>query len=210
MQQSAGSVPVIARFQSERLHDGLQTAHVLRQLRRANSSVFNERDRLRWPDATGQKRETRFAHRPDKIHLRWIGQDFRAQPELSRLQDRQSVRHPVVEFNDQDRFAWLRIEFEQIARRLKMELAFGLIEQRPINVFDRGRLKIEKSDRCLHRFSHGREKDQAQSLLARQRRNLEFSGENRGEGPFAPRENIREIIRRVEKSFDAVTGPALD
>ena len=66
---------------------------------------------------------------------------------------RQSLCNVVVEFDDQNRFARFRIEFEQIARRLKMKLAFGLIEQRPIDVFDRSRLQIEKFDRGLHRFS---------------------------------------------------------
>ncbi len=70
MEQSAGGVTIITRLQSERFHDRLQSAHVIRQLRGTNGRVFNERDRFCWPDAAGQKREARFAHRPDQIHLR--------------------------------------------------------------------------------------------------------------------------------------------
>src|SRR6266511_6319425 len=62
MEQSAGGVTIITRLQSERVHDRLQSAHVIRQLRGTNGRVFNERDRLCLPDAAGQKRETRFAH----------------------------------------------------------------------------------------------------------------------------------------------------
>ena len=105
MQQSAGSMAVVTRLQPERFHDRLQSAHVFGQLRRAHRSVFNECDRLCWPNAAGQKRETRFAHRPDQIHLRRVAQNFRAQPDLSRFQDRQPLCNLVVELDDQNRFA---------------------------------------------------------------------------------------------------------
>jgi len=49
-------------------------------------------------------------------------------------------------------------------------LSFGLIEQRPIDVFDRGRLEIEKLNRRLHCFRYRREKDQTQAFLLRQLR----------------------------------------
>src|SRR6266516_3316962 len=51
-----------------------------------------------------------------------------------------------------------------------MQLAFGLVEQRPVDVFNRRGFQIEKFDSCLHRFSDGCEKDQAQAFLAWQRR----------------------------------------
>ena len=154
MKQSAGSVTVITRLQPERFHNRLQSAHVFGQLRGANGGVFNERHRFRRPNATGQKRETGFAHRPDKVHLSCIGENFRAQSDLSGFQNGQPLCNVVVEFDDQNRCARFRIEFEQIASRLKMKLAFGLIEQRPIDVFNRSRLQIEKFDRGLHCFSH--------------------------------------------------------
>src|SRR5205807_9140498 len=50
----------------------------------------------------------------------------------------------------------------------------------------------------------------AQSFLAGERRDLKFCGENRGQRSFAARENIGEIIRRAQKSFDAVTRPAFN
>jgi len=58
-------------------------------------------------------------------------------------------RDVLVELDDQDRFARFRFQFEQVARSLKLKLTFGLIEQRPIDVFDRGRLEIEKLNRRL-------------------------------------------------------------
>ena len=76
VKQSARGVSVITRFQPERFHDRLQSAHIIGQLRRANGGVFDERDRFGRADAAGQKRETGFAHRPDQIHLRWVASKF--------------------------------------------------------------------------------------------------------------------------------------
>ena len=102
VKESAGGVAVITRLQTERCHDRLQSAHVFRQLRRANRGVFNECDRLGRTDAASQKREAGFAHRPDQVHLRWIGQNFRAQPDLSRLQDRQSLCDVFIKLDEQN------------------------------------------------------------------------------------------------------------
>ena len=70
--------------------------------------------------------------------------------------------------------------------------------------------KIEKLDCRLHRFANGCEEDEAQTFLAGQGRDLEFSGENRSKSSFAAGENVRQIIRRAQESFDAVAGPAFD
>ena len=78
VKQSTSSVTVITRLQPERFHDRLQAAHVSWQLCRANGSVFDKRHWLGRTDATRQKREARFAHRPDQVHLRRIREDFRA------------------------------------------------------------------------------------------------------------------------------------
>ena len=134
--------------------------------------------------------------------------NFRAQSEIARLQDRQSLRDVVVELDDQNRFARLGIELHQIARGLEKKLAFRLIEQRTIDVFDRRRFKIEKLDRRLHRFGDRCEEDEAQTFLARQRRDFQFGRKNCGERSFAAGENLVEIVWRAQKSFDAVTGPA--
>src|SRR6266513_347565 len=75
-------------------------------------------------------------------------------------------------------------------------------------MFDRGRFKIEKLDRGLHRFAYRCKKDQTQPFFARQWRDFDFSRENCGERSFAARENLIEIVRRTQESFDAVTGPA--
>src|SRR2546423_153480 len=56
MQKSAGRMAVIARRQLQRFHNRLQTAHVFRQLRGTNSSVFDERDRFCSSDTSRQKR----------------------------------------------------------------------------------------------------------------------------------------------------------
>ena len=66
------------------------------------------------------------------------------------MQERQSLGDILIKFNEQDRFARLRIELEKIASGLKMKLAFCLIQQETIDVFDRRRLKIKKLDRGLH------------------------------------------------------------
>src|SRR5207253_7870640 len=189
MKQNACRVSLIARIQAKWFHDRLQSAYVFGQLRGTNGGVFNKRDGFRRANATGQKRETRLAHRPDKVHLSYIDENFFAEPELSRFQHRQPFYDVIVELDDQDRFAGLAIQFEQVARCLKMKLALGLIQQRAIDVFDRRGFKIEKFDGCLHRFSDRREKDQSQSFFAGQWRDFQFCRENRGERSFAPCED---------------------
>ena len=77
-------------------------------------------------------------------------------------------------------------------------------------MFDRGRLEIEKLNRRLHCFRYRCEKDQTQTFLAGQGRNLELSGENGRQRSFAAGENIGQIIWRAQESFDAVAGPAFD
>src|SRR5207248_220683 len=136
--------------------------------------------------------------------------NFCAQPEIARLQDRQFLRDVVVKFDEQNCLARLRVEFEQITRGLEMELSFCLIEQRPIDVLDRGRLEIEQSHGRLHRVGDGCEKDEAESFLTRQGRDFELCGKNRGECPFAAGENFVEIVWRSRKSLEAITRPALE
>ena len=170
VEQTAGGVTIITRLQTERFHDRFQTTHVIGQLGWANGCIFDKRNRFCRPDAAGQKRETGFAHQPNQTHLRWIGKNFLAQPELSRLQERQSFWDVFVELDEQNRFAGLRIQFKQIARCLKMKLFPGLIEQWPVDMFDRCRSEVDKLDCGLHRFIHRREKDQSQTFFARQRR----------------------------------------
>ena len=91
-----------------------------------------------------------------------------------------------------------------------MELAFGLVEQRSIDVLNRGGFKIEKLDCCLHRFTHRCKEDEAQTFLAGQGRDPEFGGKDRSQRSLASGENVREIVRRAKESFDAVARPSLD
>jgi hypothetical protein len=51
----------------------------------------------------------------------------------------------------------LRIQIEEVSRRLEFQLPARLIEQHPIQMFDRCRLQIEQLNRRLHRFGHRRE-----------------------------------------------------
>src|SRR5438094_8037810 len=67
---------------------------------------------------------------------------------------RQSLGDIFVELDDQNRFAWLRIQLEQIARGLKEKLPLCLIEQRMIDVFNRSGFEIDQLNRGLHRFVH--------------------------------------------------------
>ena len=77
-------------------------------------------------------------------------------------------------------------------------------------MFDRGRLEIEKLNRRLHCFRYRREKDQTQTFLAGQGRNLELSGEDGRQRSFAAGQDIGQIIWHAQESFDAVAGPAFD
>src|SRR6202163_1492988 len=113
-----------------------------------------------------------------------------------------------MKLDEQDRFARFCIELEETERRLKMKLAFCLIQQRTIDVFDRRRFQIEKLDRGLHRFIDRCEKDKAQTFLAREQRDFQFRGKNGGERSLAASENFVEIVWRAQKSFETVAGPA--
>ena len=110
VQQSARGMSVVTCFEPQRFHDRFQSRDICRQLRRTNRRVLDERDRFCRADTTGQKRQTRLAHRPNEIHLGGLRQNFCAQPELSRLQYRQAFRDIVVELDDQNRIARFRIE----------------------------------------------------------------------------------------------------
>ena len=137
-----------------------------------------------------------------------VAANFCAQSESSRLQERQPLGDILIKLNEQDRFARFRIELEEIARGLKMQLPFRLIEQGTIDVFDRRWLKIEKLDRGLHRFIDRGEKDQAQTFLAWEQRDFQFRGKNCGERSLTASENFVEIVWRAQKSFEPVAGPA--
>ena len=168
VQQTARGVAVVTRFEPERAYDRLQTANVIRQLRGPHRRVFDERDRFCRTDAAGHERKSGFAHHPNEIHFMRVAADRCAQSEISLLQDRQPLLHVVVvKFDEQNRFAWFRVELHQIARRLEMELAFRLIEQGTIDVLDRGRLEIEQGNGRLHCVHHRSEENQAEAFLAR-------------------------------------------
>ena len=90
-----------------------------------------------------------------------------------------------------------------------MELSFCLIEQRAIDVLDRGRLEIDQCDGRLHRVADGCEKDESEPFLAWQWRDSELRRKNRGECPFAPGQNFIQVVWSARKPLDAITGPAL-
>ena len=137
---------------------------------RANRRVFNERDRFRHPDTTGQQGKTGFAHGPDQIHFVSAGHNLRTQPEPTRLENGKPFGNVlVVELNNQNRLTRFGVELHQIARSLEMKLAFGLVEQRPINVLDRRRFKVEQLDCRLHGIIDTPEKNKPKRFLTRQR-----------------------------------------
>ena len=90
-----------------------------------------------------------------------------------------------------------------------MELPFRLIEQRAIDVLDRGRLQIKQRNGCLHRLGDGCEKDETEPFFTRQRRDFELRGKNRGECSFTSGQNLIQVVWSARKSLDAITGPAL-
>src|SRR4030095_2808449 len=91
-----------------------------------------------------------------------------------------------------------------------MQLPFCLIEQRTVDVLDRGRFQIEPLYRCRHPTVDPREKKQAKPFLAGQGRNFELSRKNRGQRSLAASENFIQILRRTLEAFEAVSRPAFD
>src|SRR4029434_6624779 len=91
-----------------------------------------------------------------------------------------------------------------------MQLPLCLIEQRPVDVLDRGRFQIEQLDRCLNRMIDTGKKNQAKPFLAGQGRNFELSRKNRGQRSLAACENFIQILRRTQEAFEAVSRPAFD
>lgn len=112
VQQAGGGVPVVADLQVERPHDRLEPGDVGGQIRRPDRRVFDKRDRFRRAFAPGEQREAGFAHRPDEVHLGRLRANGRAQPETFRGQERQPLRHVVVELNDENGFTRLVLQLE--------------------------------------------------------------------------------------------------
>jgi hypothetical protein len=90
-----------------------------------------------------------------------------------------------------------------------MQLPFCLIEQRPVDMLDRGRFQIEQLDRCLHRIIDTRKKNQAKPFLAGQGRNFELSRKNRGQRSLAACENFIQIFGERRKRLRPYPGQRL-
>ena len=114
----------------------------------------------------------------------------------------------LEKLDDQNRLARLGVEFEQIARGLKLTLAAGLVEQQTVNVFNRRRLQIEQFDRRLHRLGHGRKEQQSHAALLRQRDDFQFGGNDRRQRAFAAGEDMSQIARLAHRPGQRVAGPA--
>ena len=132
----------------------------------------------------------------------------RAQAQFAFFQQRQPLVNILEKFDDQNRLARLGVEFEQIARGLKLKLAAGLVQQQTVNVFNRRRFQIEQFDRRLHRLGHGRKEQQSHPALLRQRDDFQFGGNNRRERAFAAGDDMSQIARLAHRPGQRVSRPA--
>ena len=88
-----------------------------------------------------------LAHGPHEVGFVRGLQNQSAQAKPALFQLRQPVGHILKKFDDQNGFARLVVQFEQIAHGLKLPLAARLVEQRPVNVLDGGGFQIEQGFR---------------------------------------------------------------
>ena len=138
---------------------------------------------------------------PDQIELGRVLNQCRAEAEAFLGEQSQSFRDIFIEeFDDQDGFAGLGIEAEEVARGLELQLTAGLIEEQAVNVFDGGGFQFEKFDGGLHGVGDGGEKNQAEAPGFGERNDFQFGGGNGGESAFAASQKVAEIIRVAEET----------
>ena len=128
VQKAGGGMSVITGRHSQGLEDGLQAGHVSGQVGGPNSRVFDASDRLGRPRTASEQRQPRLAQVPNQVHFRGGGDHLGTQSQAARGQRRQFVAHLVKEFHNEDGFTGSGLQFEQVPRRLKRQLAAGLVE----------------------------------------------------------------------------------
>ncbi len=115
----------------------------------------------------------------------------------------------IKKLHHQQRLARLRVQRQQIARRLEGQLSAGLIEQHAVNVFNRRRVQIQQRHRGLHGLGDGIEEQHAQAFFGGQRHDVEFGGDNARERPFAAAQDVVQVAGIAEKTVQAIPRPAL-
>ena len=132
-----------------------------------------------------------------------------AQTEPALFQLRQPVGDIPEKFDQQNRLARLVVKLEQIAHGLKLLLTARLVEQRAVNVFDRGGFQVKQGFSGLHGLAHRSEKQQPDTAFLRQRNNFQFGGNNARERAFAAGQQVKQIVRLASQPCQRVTRPAL-
>ncbi len=163
VQQTGPGMAVIRGLQSQFPDQLLQPVVISRQILRAHRRVFNARHRLRVARPSRQQRKPRLAQRPHMIDLGERLHDFLPPAKGHPFHRGEPVLDLAVELNDQHRLARLRVQIEQVTGDFEFPLAFGLIEQHAINVFDRGRLQAQQFRRRLQGLGRRIEKNQARA-----------------------------------------------
>ena len=154
VQQPRRRVTVIGSRHTRLLHELLQVGNVGRQILRTHRCVLDEAGGLRVALAAGQQGQASLAHRPHEIRLGLRLQNQLAQTELLLFQQGEPLLGVLKKLHDQDGFAGLRVQFQQVARGLKFPLAARLVEQRTVNVLDGGGLEFEQRFGGLQRLGH--------------------------------------------------------
>ncbi len=111
-----------------------------------------------------------------------------SQAEISFRKGGEAVCGVVEEFDRQNRLTRLEIQFEQITRRLELELALGLIQQHAVQVLDGNGFQVQQFHRRLHCLGHRGEEYQAKSRFLGQGNDSHDRRDDGGQRSFASAE----------------------
>ena len=209
VEQTGSGMAVKGAAHAQGLEKGLEAGHVGGQIGGTHGGILDAGDWFGRPRATGEEGQAGLAQRPDQIELRRVLPQSRAKAEAFLGEQSQTLGDVFIEeFNDQDGFAGLGIEAEEVARGLKLQLTSRLIEEQAVNVFDGGGLQFKKFDGGLHGVGDRGEKNQAQAPGFGQRNDLQFRGSYGGQSAFAAGQKMTQILRVAQETFQAIARTA--
>ena len=92
---------------------------------------------------------------------------------------------------------------------MELKLAFGLVEQHPIQVLDGSGFEVEQFHGGLHGLPDRSEEEQTQAFPGRQRDDLEFRRSDGGQRALAATQEMIEIVRLARATVQRISRPAL-
>ncbi len=174
-----------------------QPVDVLGQMLERHGAILDERDRLAVALQAHHDVEPGLAHVPQRLLRAGIRHFDHAarQAELAHQGDQilqaaqRSVARLADEFDEQDRFGLA--DQRAVDDGAERGITAREVDHRAIDELDRGGLEADQMPRALHRLVQGREIDDAERPMRRQRRELQRELARPGERAFAAHEEMR-------------------